>query len=815
MKGIYFFTLMLFITSVMYGQKSYTLKGKVLGNHGAPIENASVFITKTNKGVYTNTNGEFSLSAIKNSKIDIVISKVGYYKLKQTVSLLSEVTTRNFVLKVKTEDLNEVVVDASLQMHKNKMSVTSNRLGAKPIDMPNSSDVIGKALLEEQQVLTLGEAMQNVSGIYQFNQGYGGVSETFGARGLSQRYLGFMFRDGIRFGTNQYLSVPEIQAFEKVEVLKGGSAINFGQISPGATINYVTKKPFFETKGSVALRYGSYDFIKPILDVNFKLSDKLAFRYVSTAEIANSFRETVKSRRYFNYAAFRYLASENTTIDLNLEHLKDERPFDFGLPIFEDRIITGYTTNGGETTPVYLQQSGRQRLYSKITKDLRGRFLGSPFNNRTANQFNSNLIVNSKLNENWNFRFVGGASISEYDFVRTGSGFYNKYELEGDDIKITRMLEKQAMQEDVFGMQANLTGDFAVLGMKNKMSFSVDYDNRNQQTDFYAPVPNFDVIYLFNQNTPQRELIDQDKTYLGDSRYQGFGVAVQNLLSITEQLNLLASVRMDVIDGNTKNTYLQDYRGNSQGDVVNREYDDIAFTPAVGLTYKFTDSNAIFASYTNSFNPNSRFRLGEDDQILPSFFTNQFEIGTKNSFLKDKITTNATYFIINDNGYITSPTRPERFVIGPGTKIRGLEFDFSTTPVDGLLISANYTYTDAKYGAGGFFKEGTRPQQTPMHQLGFWSQYKFNRGVLKNFSVNLGGQYTGERLGNDFYRGNNPYVQEAYMLLNTGVTYQYKAFDVNLRVSNLLDEFTFFAYRYGSVNPIAPRQFSIVTRYKF
>ncbi|MBE7633241.1 TonB-dependent receptor [Tenacibaculum finnmarkense] len=807
--------LMMFVTSVIFSQDLKTIQGKITDKNGTPIENVTIIVSDINKGVYSNSKGAFILDKIKSNKICLKISKMGYGSITKNMTLSAENNFVSLVMSSKMEALKEVIVNCSLDKI-NKSKVSTNRLGAKAIDMPNSSDVVSKSLIEQQQALTLGEVMTNVSGVFQFNKGYGGVSETFGARGLSSRYLGFMFRDGTRFGTNQYLATPELESFEKVEVLKGGAAINFGYVSPGATINYVTKKPFFENKGSISFRYGSYDFIKPTLDYNFKLSEKLAFRFVSTTDMANSFRETVKTSRHFNYGAFRYLASENTTIDLNLEYLQDKRPFDFGLPIFEDKIITGYTTDAkGAKKPVYLQQKGQQRLYSKVTKDLRKRFIGSPFNNRNSNQFNANLKLDSQLDEQWNLSIALGTSISDYDYIRTGSGFSNQYFLEGNDLRISRTLEKQSWIENGFGAQINLTGKYAVLGMKNRTSFSIDYDNRNQKTVNYNSIRGFDDVYLFNKNTTQKAAVAMDKSYLGDTKFAGVGISFQNLLSITDYLNVLASVRMDVVDGSSENVYLIDYSGNKPGDIVFKEYDDVAFTPSIGLTYKLSQNNSIFASFTNTFNPNNRFRLNDDDEILPSFYTNQFELGTKNSFYDGKFNVNATYYMINSDGYVTSPNRPERHAIASGTKYKGLEFDLSAKPLEGVTLSANYSYIAAEYGEGGFFKAGTRPQQTPEHQLAFWADYKFNSGALKNFSLNFGGQYTGERLGNDFYRGNNPYIQKAYTLLNAGIGYQQKNFDVNLKVTNILDEFTFFAYRYGSVNPIDPTQFSVTTRYRF
>lgn len=802
-----------------FTQNTHYLEGYVKDRNNLPLGNVNIKIDNSSKGTYSNKSGYYRINNIAGKLITIKYSKIGYSSVEKTISLTNKLTRLNVSLNEKTNELDEVIVNA--EEFKNKKVYASNRLNTKAIDMPTTSDAVSKELFNKQQALTLGDVMTNVSGVFQFNKGYGGVSETFGARGVSLRYLGFMFRDGIRFSTNQYLGTADLQAFEKVEVLKGGAAINFGYVSPGATINYVTKKPQFDTTGgTLSVRYGSYGHIKPTVDLNVKASDKTAFRFISTMDVAESFRETVKSRRSYNYGAFRYEPSQKTTIDVNVDHLFDKRPFDFGLPIFDNLVITG-TRAGidrqGNLTqvPVYLNETKIQNLYSGITKSVRSRFLGSAFNNRDSNQLNANAKINTELNDQWNLMVAVGGSFSNYDFVRTGSGFNNRYFLEPDgDIRIVRTLEKQEWDESGYGAQANLTGKFNIAGMKNNMSFSIDYDNRSQESVNYNPIRGFDQVFL-TKRVEERELIEQERAYLGEGRFKGYGASFQNLLNITDKLNVLASVRLDVIEGGTINKYLIDYRGNTAGSVSDRSFDDVAFTPSAGITYKFTEDNAVFASYTNTFVPNSRFRLGEDDQILDSYYNTQFEIGTKNSFLDNKITTNATFYIMNSDNYISSPNVPERYVVGPGTRYRGVELDLSTSPIEGLTFNTNYSYIDAEYNKGGFFLAGTRPQQTPEHQIGFWSNYQFTKGALKDLSINLGGQYTSERLGNDFYRGITPYVQEAYTLLNAGVAYKVNNFNIAARVTNLLDEFVFFSYRYGSVNPIEPRQFSVTTSYVF
>ena len=47
--------------------------------------------------------------------------------------------------------------------------------------------------------------------------------------------------------------MPEVATLEKVEVLKGGSALLFGNVTPGGIVNLVTKKPLFKNGREISV----------------------------------------------------------------------------------------------------------------------------------------------------------------------------------------------------------------------------------------------------------------------------------------------------------------------------------------------------------------------------------------------------------------------------------------------------------------------------------------------------------------------------------------------------------------------------------
>ena len=164
---------------------------------------------------------------------------------------------------------------------------------------------------------------RNVSGVT-LTQTRGGVGETYTARGYSIGIgggAGSVFQDGVLVNTAGF---PEASTLESIEILKGSSALQYGNVSGGLIINMITKKPKFDFGGSVSMRYGSYNMYKPTIDVYGPLSKSLAFRLISTYENDQSYRNNVKTERYFVNPSFLYNIDKKTTALVSGSFLKSK-----------------------------------------------------------------------------------------------------------------------------------------------------------------------------------------------------------------------------------------------------------------------------------------------------------------------------------------------------------------------------------------------------------------------------------------------------------------------------------------------------------
>src|SRR5258706_374227 len=79
----------------------------------------------------------------------------------------------------------------------------------------------------------------------------GGVQQEIAARGFAFNSNN-TFKNGVRFNN---AVMPEMSALERIEVMKGSSAILFGNVGAGGVINLVTKKPTFTDGGEIGMRF--------------------------------------------------------------------------------------------------------------------------------------------------------------------------------------------------------------------------------------------------------------------------------------------------------------------------------------------------------------------------------------------------------------------------------------------------------------------------------------------------------------------------------------------------------------------------------
>lgn len=90
------------------------IRGKVTGvNSNLPLAYATVMIKNTNKGVLTDTMGQFTIvvpEKLKTKQIELVVSALGYTQAEKKIDLSHNILEQAFMLILHEELLGEVII---------------------------------------------------------------------------------------------------------------------------------------------------------------------------------------------------------------------------------------------------------------------------------------------------------------------------------------------------------------------------------------------------------------------------------------------------------------------------------------------------------------------------------------------------------------------------------------------------------------------------------------------------------------------------------------------------------------------------------
>ena len=789
--------IILFFTSVFGQAQEYgIIKGKILSADGYPLAGIAIKLGKDVTTTETNTSGEFNFTNFPVGTHTITLEGNGMKKQSKQILVLGGQT--NYIEFKLIEDittLKELVIKIKQSPNKKKLSILSG-LNIKAIDLPQSIPVIGADVIEQQQAVRMSDVIRNVNGVY-IGSARGGAQESFWSRGYDMS-ANNMFKNGFRFSNG---SVPEVSSLERIEVLKGSAALLFGNVAPGGILNMVTKKPSFTSGGEITMQLGSNAFYKPSIDIYGPLDKNIAYRFTGSYENSESFRDVVKKERYYINPSLLFKVAEKTEIVLQGDYLHDDWTPDFGTGII-----------------------------GKTIADLpRSTYLGATWSNGQTRQASVSGLVKHEINDYWKLNF--NSSFQNYE--RDSKGTERVQPSANGDW--SRPLGQNRNLEQILGEQISLQGNFLTGKVKHQLYTGVDFENSFAQAYTFTFSPKTygsGNIFDFDNFNQGGAIPDGTNTKIVKTNTNRFGIYAQDLISLTDKFKVLAGVRWSWQEAQAETTDLT--KNPTIIDKAAKRMDQ-AFTPRVGLVYQPSKDISLFASYSNSFTPNSGTTV--DLKVIKPSLIDQYEVGIKHDFLRGLLSTNITlYQIENSNLAQTaefkadgSPNTDSSIKLLSGsTKSKGVELDITARPIDGLSIIAGYSYNDMRYtntsGLEGSFIEGNRLARTPANTANLSFFYTMPTGLLKGLSIGSSTNYIGNRVGgwNNQYRAGDPngiWDREIplndYTTIDFSAGYEWGKFSILCKLSNITNELNYTVHENYSVNPIAPRQVLTSLRYKF
>ncbi|MDX8566717.1 TonB-dependent receptor [Elizabethkingia sp. HX XZB] len=721
---------------------------------------------------------------------------------------------------IKTDTIKVQQIE-DINLHKtgnpNKAKPLSTKSNLTVMETPQPIAIVTHEIIEQQQAKQLSDVLQNVNGIY-VTSSRGNSQDSFGGRGFS---LGNdnIYKNGARINSGVF---PEVSGLERVEVLKGANAMLYGNTAAGGVINMVTKKPRFQTGGSISLNGGSWNTYKPTFDVYGPISKSAAFRLNAAYENAESFRDGVSSEKIYFNPSLLFNIGKKSQLIVEGDYLINNFTPDFGI---------GAITN-------------KDSSYSMNNLLPRNAFLGANWQYQDIRQTSTNITFNHQISNNWSLNVITSYQNYTKDYFSTErvQWEYDK----NNRLNWKRPLNKTYNEQNYTSFQANVNGEFNTGKINHKVLIGADSDySAADSYTYFNPSNNktYGTGYIYGTDGGNGTLyLDDASTWNSGSipasatqdrnriRTRRVGVYVQDFISLTKEFKVLAGLRWSYIQNMP--TINSNFRTNTKKLVDNSSTSDQALSPKVGLVYMPNDNLSLFATYTNSFSANTGYDINRS--TLKPTTIDQYEVGVKKNLWNNAIAVNlSAYQILYKNYYQTAEltaggqpnSDPNMKEFAGKMRSRGVELDITGNPSKNLSLIGGISYNNSVYldtpDTFGYV-ENQRIVRTPATTANLSAFYTLPK-YIKGLKVGASLYYIGDRLAgwNDTKATNNTrngvsriFTLKDYTTFALSLGYDWKKFSIQAKVNNLFDTVNYNVHENYSVNPIAPRNYYFTLTYR-
>ncbi|WP_241072102.1 TonB-dependent siderophore receptor [Achromobacter xylosoxidans] len=580
-------------------------------------------------------------------------------------------------------------------------------------DIPQSVSVVTRQRLDEQNLASVYDALENTTGVTLQQSPQGG--KYIYSRGFEDsviQYDGVPLERGFYGRASNYSGGTAM--YDRVEVLRGAAGLLQGSGSPGGAVNLVRKRPLAEDRFMVEAKAGSWDRYGLQLDGSGALNadGSLRGRALVDRQDNHSFIDRVHMKSTTFYGTLEYDFTPYTQLNLgySYEDLRG-RPSISGLPRYSDGEEVGFKRSTSYGANWNRQQTSNQGFYADFTH---------------------------AFNDDWRLK-VTGAYVQEKQYL--------KYTASSRAVNpVTQMamvnVARTVADLNASGMDANLTGKFRGFGRTHEVVVGANYAHTKIDTS-YSYLTNYASFnaFRFNPDLPEpstaalRDFTDEVR--LGSSRELGLYGATR--LQLTDPLKLVLGGRF------SRSSRIWDTDTTSIGKLTSGQtvQANTHFTPYAGLILDLSPQWTTYVSYTDIFQPQSE--VNASGQSLKPIIGENYELGLKGELLDGRVNTAFAIFRIDQSNraqvdFSSSPTCAENYYCYTDAgKVRSQGFDaeINGEVAHGWNVYAGYTFNTTRYLKDVSSEGQAFAWHTPRHIFRLWSTYRLP-GDLSAFTVGGG-----------------------------------------------------------------------------
>lgn len=652
------------------------------------------------------------------------------------------------------------------------------------METPIAIQVVPRAVMQDQQAVQVGDAVKNVSGVFQ-GFTFGGFAEEFMIRGFNTNFNNYL--DGFRWPASRI----SLANAERVEVVKGAASNLYGRIEPGGMINVVTKRPQATPYYALEQQFGSFDLYRTTADATGAINKDGSLMYRLNIEYLNrhSFRDFAFTDRVFVAPSLTWQISDRTQLDLDFMYSDEDTLEDHG-------VVASLVTRRPVDIPI-------------------SRFLGEPSTDKSKTTiYNTGLTLKHAFSDNWKVRAKFNTQKRDaLDLQHPGTpgldestGMLNRAFFGGDS------------GENTYFGTLDVTGKFSTWDVDHAVLMGMDhYSGDGFVASYFVPpslfAPDFpggaiQPINIYNPVYGQSglNLATRQKSQFIASETDTTGVYFQDQITLFDKLHILGGGRYDWVSLSSGNAFgtdqsVADAKANLQ--TINNE----RFSPRVGLLYQPWKWLSLYGNFVQSLGA-ANAAIGVNGNVLQPETAEQFEAGFKTEFFDKRLLSSVAFYqLTKQNMAVAMVGTPFSQAIGEA-RSQGVEVDITGRVTEGLSIIGTYAFTDAVILKGD--NAGNRLWNVPENAGSLWAKYNLQQETLRGLTVGAGVYFQGQKEGDTA----NSFELPGYGRLDALVKYQLPVAKakttLQLNVENLLDHRYYAAtagFSPAFVNPGAPRTF--------
>ncbi|CAH1075425.1 TonB-dependent siderophore receptor [Candidatus Nitrotoga sp. 1052] len=636
-----------------------------------------------------------------------------------------------------------------------------------PIDVPQTSNVVTREVLDSQADTTLFGALRNTAGVTR-SQLSGSTYDNIAIRGILVEN-----RNNYRLNGSlpiiNLIDIP-LENKERVEVLKGASSLYYGFVPPSGIVNMVTKRAGNNPVSNISLMANQFGGANVHVDLGRRYGTRQQFgvrvNLVKGREDIGI--DNFSGDRSLASGAFDWRASDKLSFKLDLEHYRKN--------VSEQAAIAvPAAVNGTITLPGVpdnrLNLAGEWQKYDAKATNL---------------LFRTDYV----LSENWGLLFEAGKARTERD--RNFSQFQN----------------------------FNLTTGQGTL--RTFFARGQEWENKNYRAELYGRLPGqlitHELTFGYTANERSADPRTQPSRDVAQNLYTPVAIAQQfptsafaSIPSTIKDNGLYLTDR--VLIGEKWQATLGVRASNYESVTTTTRYEADGLNPQLSLMYKPVKNVSIYTSYLEGREesgqaPANRANAGE---LLAPALSKQKEIGMKAEIAKG-ILLQAAYFDITRSS--TTVDSSNRFVLNGLAQYKGVELAASGEVTKQLSLIASALFMDAKQlnaaNAGTF---GKIPDNTPERTASLFSEYRLQS--VPGLALSGGLYYVGNRPVNN----ENQAFVDGYTTVSLGVRHNTVIAGQRTTFQAVLDNAANRNYWSTAGNGLlgvgAPRMLKIIARMQF